>query len=355
VIGGEFELPLVRLADSLSEKVAPTVPGVATRDWRGGVFLGRLAFRVPRRDVLPPLERYARVVVGAEQRLVGYVEASRGCAHHCLHCPIPPVYGGRLRIVPEEIVLEDVCQLVAMGAEHVTFGDPDFFNGVRHSLRIVEAMHEAFPRLTFDATIKIEHILEHRREIPRLAAAGCLFIVSAVEAVQDQVLAHLEKGHTAADVRTALAVVDAVGLPLRPTFVPFTPWAALEDYIELLGFIHSHALVDHVDPIQLAIRLLVPCSSALLDTDALTPYLEGFDADHFSYRWRHPDPRVENLHRRVTEAVQQGARDGAEARVVFDRIYSLAAGALGGPVSPPTVPDRRRVGPVPRLTEPWFC
>ena len=66
----------------------------------GQVYLGRQQFVVPRRDLLPPLERYARLDDGARQKLAGYVEASRGCAHRCLHCPITPVYNGRLRIVP---------------------------------------------------------------------------------------------------------------------------------------------------------------------------------------------------------------------------------------------------------------
>ena len=208
-IGGEYEGPLVALADALdgvdgvTARLGP-VPGVRTAEHDGGVFLGRQAFRLPRRDLLPPLDRYAKVDLGTHQKLAGYVEASRGCAHRCLHCPITPVYGGRLRIVERDVVLEDVAQLVRMGAEHVTFGDPDFFNGIRHSLRIVEELHAAFPDLTYDVTIKVEHLLEHREHLATLARTGCLFIVSAVEAVHDHVLAHLAKGHTAADVDLAL-------------------------------------------------------------------------------------------------------------------------------------------------------
>ena len=47
------------------------------------------------------------------------------------------------------------------GARHVTYGDPDFFNGVHHALRVVRAVHERFPDLTFDCTVKVEHILAH--------------------------------------------------------------------------------------------------------------------------------------------------------------------------------------------------
>src|SRR5881275_2397346 len=125
------------------------------------IQLGRGEFELPARDLLPPLERYAHLALGGDERLVGYVEASHGCVHRCRHCPIPPVYDGRIRIVGADTVLADVEQLAAMGARHITFGDPDFLNGVRHSVAVVEAMHERFPELSFDCTTKVEHVLEH--------------------------------------------------------------------------------------------------------------------------------------------------------------------------------------------------
>ena len=364
VIGGEFEAPLVALAEALD--AAPgRPPRDALRDQAppdgvvtpagGRVFLGRQPFLLPRRDLLPPLDRYARVETGSLQKLVGYVEASRGCAHQCRHCPITPVYEGRLRIVPEDVVLADVRQLVALGAEHVTFGDPDFFNGLRHSLRIVEALHAEFPRLTFDATIKVEHLLEHRAHLPALRAAGCLFIVSAVEAVQDDVLAHFRKGHTAADVEVALALTAAASIPLRPTFVPFTPWTSLADYLALLEFVAAHGLVGHIDPVQLAIRLLVPRGSALVGAPAMAPHLGPFDAATFSYRWAHPDPRVDGLQEAVAARVEQGARDGEDAAVTFARLHTLARAAAGQPPASTPPPQRLPLAAVPRLTEPWFC
>jgi radical SAM superfamily enzyme YgiQ (UPF0313 family) len=387
VIGGEFETPLVALAEVLARAgpdggaeaaggrrpLVALPPGVQTRDGSGGVFLGRQAFLLPRRDLLPPLEQYARVDIGARQKLVGYVEASRGCAHQCLHCPITPVYAGRLRVVGGDVVLDDVRQLVALGAEHVTFGDPDFFNGIRHSLRIVQALHAEFPALTFDATIKVEHLLEHRAHLPALAEAGCLFVVSAVEAVQDDILAHFRKGHTAADVETALALTRAAGIPLRPTFVPFTPWTSLDDYLGLLAFVEEHGLIAHVDSIQLAIRLLVPRGSSLIGTPQMAPHLGPFDPATFAHRWAHPDPRVDRLQAAVSAVVEDAVRTGADALATFGRIQALAATAAGRPV--PSVSTISRsdeplstanpvlagavasatLAPVPRLTEPWFC
>ncbi len=371
VIGGEFETPLADLAAALAASVCgrpsprhlaaalrdqfDVPPGVQARHASGGVFLGRQASLLPRRDLLPPLARYARVDTGAARKLVGYVEASRGCAHTCLHCPITPVYGGRLRVVAEDIVLADIRQLVALGAEHVTFGDPDFFNGIRHSLRVVEALHAEFPHVTFDATIKIEHLLEHRAYLPTLQAAGCLFIVSAVEAIHDRVLGNLRKGHTGADVEIALALTGEVGIPLRPTFVPFTPWTSLDDYVELLDWIAALGLVRHVDPVQLAIRLLVPQGSSLIGTKAMAPFLGPFDPTIFAHPWTHPDPRMDRLQREVASVVERAACTGEDAPTVFARVHALAATAAGRPPRvdrPPACPAPRAV---PHLTEPWFC
>ncbi|MCC6174351.1 MAG: radical SAM protein [Chloroflexi bacterium] len=366
VIGGEFEEPLVALADALGRRsasggVAPgPIPGIRTLAHDGGVFLGRQAFQLPRRELLPPLERYAHVDLGEREVVAGYVEASRGCAHRCLHCPITPVYGGRLRIVQRDVVLDDIARLVAMGAGHITFGDPDFFNGIKHSLRIVEALHAAFPDVSFDATIKVEHLLEHRQHLPALKENGCLFVVSAVEAIHDHILAAFQKGHTAADVDEALALAASIGLPIRPTFVAFTPWTTLGDYLDLVRFIRTRGLVRHVDPVQLAIRLLVPRGSSLLDTPMMTPHLGPFEAEVFSYRWAHPDPRMDLLQREVAAVVEAAAREREAPEVTFGRIERLALRAAGQDGAGALPLDEEVLALptaafVPRLTEAWFC
>ena len=355
VIGGEFETPLVeRVGEWESgrggEDLSPPLP----LSHSPTLYLGRQQFLLPRRDLLPPLERYSRMDDGRRQKLAGYVEASRGCAHRCLHCPITPVYGGRLRIVQQDVVLEDIRQLVRMGAEHVTFGDPDFFNGIKHSLRIVEALHEEFPRLTYDTTIKVEHLLEHRAHLARLRETGCAFVVSAVEAVDDAVLANLAKGHSAADVEIALGLSAAAGLVLRPTFVAFTPWTTLDGYLGLLGFIEWHRLIGHVDPVQLTIRLLVPRGSSLIGTPGMDPHVGAFDPATFTYAWQHPDLRVDELQREVAGLVERAARDGEDAIEIFYRVKARALAAAGRAESA-VRPELVAAGPVPRLTEPWFC
>ena len=340
VMSGEIEPALLTLVQQL-EAGSAVPPAPAPR-------LERTVLPVPSRAALPKLKRYAKLERDGQLALAGYVEASRGCKHHCRHCPIPPVYGGRFFVVPQEVVQADIRQLVAAGATHITFGDPDFLNGPRHALAVARALHGEFPHVTFDITAKVEHLLARRADLPELKALGCLFIVSAVESLSDTVLTHLDKGHTAADVRAALTVVRDAGIAMRPTWVAFTPWTTLDDYRAMLDFIESEGLVYHVDPVQLSVRLLIPPGSLLLDTPALRPHLGALVADAFHYHWRHPDPRMDALHAEVSGLVADAAATSEDAAVTFGRIRELAGAA---PVPSTTMASRT----APRLTESWFC
>ncbi len=356
VMAGEAEMALVELARTLEAAGCRPPSAAARAATPPRAHLAKLPFPVPSRAGLPSLKLYARLARGGRLELAGYVEASRGCRHHCLHCPIPPVYGGRFFVVPREVCLADIRQLVGAGATHVTFGDPDFLNGPGHALAIARAVHAEFPELTFDFTAKIEHLLRHRSRLPEFAALGCVFIVSAAESLSDTVLAHLGKGHTHADMVEATRLVRSAAIALRPTWVAFTPWTTLDDYRKMLHFIDAEGLTDCVDPVQYSIRLLVPPGSLLLGSPALTPFLGPLVEQDFCYGWTHPDPRMDRLQETVSAAVADGLERGEDGAVTFDRVSRLADAAAGlsagSTLASRLAPDRARP---PRLTEPWFC
>jgi radical SAM superfamily enzyme YgiQ (UPF0313 family) len=352
ILSGEFETDLLRLVQHLQAEST-----IATPLPRVSVSLERQQFQVPDRQGLPPLSSYAHLITGPEERrVVGYTEASRGCKHVCRHCPIVPVYQGRFRIVQHDVVLQDIRQQVEAGAEHITFGDPDFFNGIGHAIPLVHALHQAFPQLTYDVTIKIEHLLRYAEHLPTLRDTGCVLITSAVEAVQDHVLAILDKGHTQQEFLQALALCRQTGIHLNPTFVAFMPWTTLDDYIELLTVIAEQDLIDHVAPIQLAMRLLIPAGSKILDVPEIDAVLEGFDDAALTYRWRHPDPRVDRLCDEALSLAQSGEADGASRQEIFMRLWSAAHKMAERPVAPLPTPIEATVrGPIPYLSEPWYC
>ncbi|MDE0426083.1 MAG: CUAEP/CCAEP-tail radical SAM protein [Candidatus Poribacteria bacterium] len=301
---------------------------------------------------LPSLEMYAQFENNGEVRTVGYTETTHGCKHLCTHCPIPPVYEGRFFAVQRDTVLAEIREQVVEGAAHITFGDPDFLNGPTHGLRILRAIHEAFPSLTFDFTTKIEHILKNRALFPEFAQLGCRFIISAVESLSEQVLTILEKQHTRADVAEAIDIVHGAGIALRPTWVPFTPWTALDDYLEILQFVDTHRLVYHVDPVQYAVRLLIPPGSYLLNRSETQKLSLELDEAAFSYVWAHPDPRMDELHKTVNALVENDARAGVDALDTFYRIWTLAAD-MQGSRDVPSCHNQHQSAP--RITEAWFC
>jgi radical SAM superfamily enzyme YgiQ (UPF0313 family) len=356
VLGVESERSLVALVRSVDGDEPVKIDGVCTNDGSSKPRLERLEFPVPDRSALPRLDRYARLEHKGEERLAGYVEASRGCLHHCTHCPIPPVYNGRFFVIKREVVLEDIRRLQAAGARHITFGDPDFLNGPTHSLNICRAMHEEFPDLTFDFTAKIEHILKYRAAVAELAALGCIFVISAVESLSENVLAHLEKGHTRADVSEALGVLRKAGITLRPSLVSFTPWTTIDDFIDVLEFVEAHNLIDHLDPVQYGIRLLVPPGSLLVAQPGSRKWLGRLAQESFTYEWAHEDPRMDELQKQVSALVEQALERNEDSAVTFYRIRELAYRMRGiqEPLQarPAILPGRLRP---PRLTEAWFC
>jgi hypothetical protein len=359
---GEYEPELLSVVDRLQRHGA-TGPPEGT-DTAVRVHLGRTQFVLPARHVLPPLDRYARLAVAGEERLTGYVEAGHGCIHRCRHCPVPAVYDGRTRVVPLPAVLADVEQLVAMGARHLTFGDPDFLSGPHHAQRVVAAVHQAFPELTFDVTVKVSHVLAHRRLWPELAAAGCLFVVCAFESASDTVLAKLAKGHTVADEIEAVAVLRGAGIEVRPSLLPFTPWSTAGDVTDLVELIERCDLVGNVDPVQYSIRLLVPPGSLLLEGGTLQGLLGAYDAEHLSWAWKARDPRLDQLQQRLAAVAGQAADEGWGAMAAHEELRRNVSDVLGlshfhsaGAVRAPAPALRSALAPDdrPRLTEPWFC
>jgi hypothetical protein len=327
VLGPEAEEDLVRLAKPTAQS--------------------RVRFIPPDRTALPVLGRYAALQMpDGTRRVVGSTDATRGCKHLCRHCPIVPVYGGTFRAIPLDVVIDDVRTQVAAGAQHISFGDPDFLNGPTHARRLIERLAQQFPGITYDVTIKIEHILRHADMLGLLRDTGCLMITSAVESVDDEVLLRLRKGHTRADFIDAVDACRHAGVTLTPTFVPFSPWTTVDNYVDLLDQIDGLHLTEGVAPIQLAIRLLVTAESKLMELPDIRDLVEPFDAQSLTFPWRHRDPRVDELHRAVMQVVAESSRSPRSD--VFDRIWALATGRGERP------PRARGLTP-PYLTEGWYC
>ncbi|MDA8272029.1 MAG: radical SAM protein [Actinomycetota bacterium] len=309
------------------------------------------AAALPDRSTLPGLPSYAHLIADGEKQLVGYVETTVGCAHMCRHCPIPVVFHGRFKAIPAKDVLAQVDQLYQEGARHITFGDPDFLNGPAHSLKVARAMHKAHPDMTFDATVKVEHVLEHRDIWGELHKLGLRFIVSAFEHTSDHILAKLGKGHTRADIIEALGILHEKGIEVRPSLMPFTPWTDRHSLIDLVEFLFAHDLLESVDPVQLSIRLLVPLESLVL-TETETKF-GAWDPELLSFEWHSNDPQIDELQLEWTSVAEDSEAGKLNPIAAFglmrETMYRLFDLPIPKLVTPPSCGNK------PRLSESWFC
>jgi radical SAM superfamily enzyme YgiQ (UPF0313 family) len=336
VLGGEFETALRDLAAGIPQERL--------------ISTARQQFMIPERSGLPVLARYPKLVTIEGKKVAGSTEASRGCKHLCRHCPIVPVYQGMFRIVQPDVVLADIRQQVKAGAQHISFGDPDFFNGPAHARRVVEQLHAEFPSLTYDVTIKIEHLLEHRSLLPVLKKTGCIFVISAVESIDDYVLAQLAKGHTRDDFFEAVQLMKEHGLALAPTFIPFHPWTTRDGFAELLAVLRELDLVDSVPPVQLSLRLLISAGSRLLELDDICKVTTGFDSEALVWQWRHSDSSVDDLSSQIVRLLHEGIRAGKSRRGIFADFWQAVH-------SQPLFEnfDLLPRTTIPYMEEPWFC
>ena len=350
ILGGEFEEGLVQLY----RRVQNAGGGQVGAQQEPVISLKRLDFRVPDRTDLPALDRYAHLSLGAQRRIIGYTETTRGCKHTCRHCPIVPVYGGRFRAVQREVVLADIRSQVHAGAQHISFGDPDFLNAPGHTLAIVTALHEEFPALTYDVVIKVQHLVRYAQHIPTLKATGCVLVTTAVEAVDDSILDRLDKHHTRADLEAVVASLREADLAMSPTFVAFTPWTTLTGYVDLLDTVADLGLVELVAPVQYSIRLLIPAGSRLLELDEIRDLIDDFDCEALVYPWRHIDPAVDALQREVADIVASASPE-TDRLSIFATIRERAYRRAGLSAAPRPPGPCAAHGPIPQVSEPWYC
>jgi radical SAM superfamily enzyme YgiQ (UPF0313 family) len=349
-IGGEFETGLSEFADSLVE--TPLLSELSDEDITGlGQYpnFKRDVHILPDRGGLRSLKHYGHVERTDGSHFAGAVEATRGCAHMCTHCPIPSVYGGKLRLVDRDLVLKDIDAQIELGAQHITFTDPDFFNAVPHSISIIREMRKRYSGVTFDATIKVEHLIEYKESISELSELGCLFITSAFESLNDSILNKLQKGHTSEDLHTALDLVRASDLFINPTWLPFTPWTQIQDIKDILIFSAEQGLVSRVPAIQYGLRLLVPPRSLLIKELETEGLLGNFNNKKLTYEWSNEE--TDALQRQISELVEAGQREQHDFGDIFSDVWALVFG-LETPIPSVKVdvPDF-----IPGLTEGWFC
>ena len=320
-------------------------------------FKKQSRFLAPAREFLPGLDHYAKLKDNGVELLASSLEASRGCIHPCTHCPLPPVYGGKITLIPKEVVLEDIDNLVRMGARHLCFVDPDFLNAPRHSLSIVEEMNARYPFLTYDFVAKITHFRRHAQWVEKLAPLGLKYALTAMEFNEDTTLEKLRKKHSPQDLEWAIDFLRSLGVHVKPTFVFVNPWVSVEEMMELLDFIERNDLIDCVDPVQYKIRLLLFRNSLLLDDAYIDPKTFGA-TNEFYTEWQHENPQIESVYKDLVRVVDHHMNAGSSFQEAFSAVREVVASYLPeNQRGPRSIEIRSRAvpGEVPTYDVPNFC
>jgi hypothetical protein len=124
-------------------------------------------------------------------------------------------------------------------------------------------------------------------------------------------------------------------------------------YFDLLETMADRNLIANVPPIQLAIRLLIPFHSRLLELPEIANSVGEFDCKKLVYPWQHSDPALDSLANEIAEIVASAETKKATRSETFERIWGAAARLQEF--------DQQRVRQAvpskaaPFLSEPWYC
>jgi radical SAM superfamily enzyme YgiQ (UPF0313 family) len=249
-----------------------------------------------------------------------------------------------------EKIITDVTNQVEEGAKHISFNDPDFFNGPKHALKILQLLNEKHPSITYDSTIKVEHILKYPDYFQELKNLNMLFVISAFETTNDHVLNILQKNHSFNDLNKAVELSLENKIDIRPTWMPFSPWTEQNDLISIIKLIENYKLRETVDPIQLTIKLLVPKNSLILKRPEMKEYLLDYDPSSFSYAWKYKFPNIDNIQNELFTYVLQHESENEYAQYLglVDILESHTNETLLN-----SEKYSQRI--VPKLSETWFC
>ncbi|MFB4212861.1 RCCLKC-tail radical SAM protein [Shouchella sp. 1P09AA] len=311
-VTGEWEKPLRLLAQHLEGNYEGDIPGLVTaehiiNETHIAPCMDRKSFDLPSRSILPSLHKYPQKqinhLLGSDQ-VVGSTEIARGCHHRCLYCSVFAAYGGKVLLIPEDIVINDVRNLVEDGMTHLTFVDADFFNAKYHGIKIIRALNKEFPNLTYDFTTRVDHILENKETLVELRNLGVKFITSALEFPSEQVLDEVAKETSVTDIEDAIWYLKDIGIKLNPTFIMFNPWTSLDDLTHFRSFVDKNDLNQYIDPIQYETRLYLYKGSPLLNQQSIKNL--DLTEHEFHFDWKHPNQEVDELYYEMLTPAEEG-------------------------------------------------
>jgi radical SAM superfamily enzyme YgiQ (UPF0313 family) len=131
---------------------------------------------------------------------IGNLEVKRGCYKQCGYC-CEPNFVGR-KVVSRNIagVLEELKELKSMGIDHVYFCESEFNIGNQeHFIKLCEQLIKSKIGITWCTSMHPDAKSVSQELMYRMKEAGCHEILISSDSGSDDILADMEKEHTAED------------------------------------------------------------------------------------------------------------------------------------------------------------
>ena len=212
-VAGDGERATVSLLEDLAAGRTPgAIPGLVRRDAAGTVFTppGDAADL----DSLPRarLNRWLDLRAYERRGATVPVQTKRGCVYKCVYCTYRNVEGWGYRLRDPELVADEMAELHHdAGITHFDFVDSTFNSPPRHALSVCEAIARRGLPLHLDTT-NFTPAAAFPDLLAAMRAAGFRTLGITAESASDAVLARLDKGFDAAQVRAAAERVEKAGI-----------------------------------------------------------------------------------------------------------------------------------------------
>jgi radical SAM superfamily enzyme YgiQ (UPF0313 family) len=193
-----------------------------------GHRLSMKEFPILDRSLVPPPEKYSRVAFG---KPVVALEASRGCANHCIFCNSVVMGGGSNGIVVKSLdtLIKEITQSKDQGYSVFKFND-DSFNYAASKTGILRQLEPLSVRYRIYANAKnlTRDLLKHLKD------TGCFHISIGVESYNPENLSIVGKNTTQEEIRSGINTAAELGIIVRAFFIVGLPYDTDETVKEFM-------------------------------------------------------------------------------------------------------------------------
>ena len=275
-VAGDGERATVALIDALAADRDPgMVPGLVRRDADGTRLVppgGEAGL-----DTLPEMRVQDWIDLRAYQRHGATVpiQTKRGCVFKCVYCTYLNVEGWGYRLRDPDSVADEIASLAReRGVRRFEFVDSTFNSPPRHATAVCEAIVRRGLRVHLDTT-NFTPASATPELLAAMGPAGFRWLGITAESASDEVLARLEKGFDAHQVRSVAERVERAGMKVLWIFLVGGPGETPETLDETLRF--ADWRLSRGDAVYLTVGVRIDPGTTLQRIAADEGVIEGGD------------------------------------------------------------------------------